>query len=69
MIDVGQMADILAEKEKTKQKRLKYERDVKVVQTVAENRQKGKDHAGLIGLAVFIVIFAVCFIAMKMNGV
>ena len=63
MIDAGQMIDILKEKEKTKQKGLKYERDVSVVNRVMDTRER-KNRDDNKALVIVAVIFAVFLLAL-----
>lgn len=72
LIDVGQMTDILEKKELTKQKRIKYERDLVLAESVMKHREraniqrsKERNEAAVIGIIIFVMIFLVCFLMMR----
>lgn len=75
LIDVGQMTDILEKKEVTKQKMIKYERDLVLADSLLNHREraeiqrnKEKNQAAVIGIIIFVMLFLVCFLMMRYFG-
>lgn len=71
MIDVGQMDDILKEKEKTRQKGLKYQRDISAIKMIGEYKKEKDERdtkaALFAAFGIFLFVLIVCAVGLYLS--